>query len=342
VFTRCIFCHTPLPANETLEHFRHGRKVAFDAARGRLWAICTACSRWNLAPIEERWEALDELEKVTRDRARLLSQTDNIALLRAGDLELVRVGRAQLTEEAWWRYGRDLQQRRKRSYLLQGVEAVALIAAAVATGGAMVGFYGTGASVSLARRWRFGRVAWKGSLACPLCGGLLEEIRFSQTGSLILLRGDEGQVVVRYRCRRCGDAHGHPPPAGYGDHLFTGTAAEHLLRRSLAWQHFSGASEKRVREATQAIEHAGSVERLTKRIAARSIRLDALEKDHRTESVALEIAVNEETERRLLEMELAQLERRWKEEEEIAAIADRELSFLPGLDRFLGRASSAG
>jgi hypothetical protein len=51
---------------------------------------------------------------VTRDRARLLSQTDNIALLRAGPLEIVRVGRANLSEEAWWRYGRELTTRREK------------------------------------------------------------------------------------------------------------------------------------------------------------------------------------------------------------------------------------
>lgn len=329
MFTRCIFCHAPFPENETLEHFRRAGRVAFDPARGRLWALCAACHRWSLAPIEERWEALDELEKVVTDRGRLLSQTDNIALLRAGDLEVVRVGKAGRTEEAWWRYGRDLQARRKRSHVIQAVEGVAWIAAAVATGGAMAGVWGAGVSVHLARWWRFGSTAWKGEAACESCGAPMERLKFSETGALMLLsEGD--QVIVLRRCPACKAKYGRGQVIG-------GVAAEHLVRRSLAWHHFSGASEKRVREATAAIEAAGSAEGLTRRVTGQGVRLDGLEKD-RTAAIALEIAVNEETERRLLEMEVAALEARWKEEEEIAAIADRELSFLPaGLDRLLGR-----
>src|SRR5262245_59087509 len=64
MLSRCIYCHLPLSENLTLENFRVGRRIAFDPARGRLWAICDSCRRWNLAPIEERWEALEELEKL--------------------------------------------------------------------------------------------------------------------------------------------------------------------------------------------------------------------------------------------------------------------------------------
>ena len=95
MFTHCLVCHTPFPPNEELEFFSTSTRVAYDAARGRLWAICRSCKRWSLAPIEERWEALEELEKAVKDRAKLLSQTDNVALLRAGELDVVRVGRAE-------------------------------------------------------------------------------------------------------------------------------------------------------------------------------------------------------------------------------------------------------
>ena len=113
MLSRCIYCRLPLTENQTLENFRIGRRIAFDPGRGRLWAVCGSCRRWNLAPIEERWEALEELEKLSRDRGRLLSQTDHIALFRLEDLDVVRVGRAQLAEEAWWRYGQELQRRRQ-------------------------------------------------------------------------------------------------------------------------------------------------------------------------------------------------------------------------------------
>ena len=325
MFDRCIFCHAALAHNQSLQHFRHGRRIAFDPVRGRLWAVCQACGRWNLAPIEERWEALEELDRLSTDRARLLSQTDNIALMRVDDLQLVRVGRAERAEEAWWRYGRDLLQRRRRSHIIQGLEVAAMIAAAAATGGAAVGMVGSSVFLPVTRWWRFGRVAWRGQAACERCGTPLRQLRFRDAGALVLRPGDDGGMEVWSGCERCGTAHG-----GVG-HRLTGMEAEHVVRRSLAWMHHVGASEQRVRSAASAIEAAGSAERLVRAVAERRVTLDRLETVDRAHAVALEIAVNEERERQLLELELAQLERRWKEEEEIAAIADRELVFLPFL-----------
>lgn len=53
--------------------------------------------------------------------------------------------------------------------------------------------------------------------------------------------------------------------------------------------------------------------------------------------LALEIAVNETNERELLALELRELERRWRGEEEIAAIVDRELTEAPSLRRLIAR-----
>src|SRR5687768_11001895 len=69
LFTSCLICQVPFDPNETLEHLPHGERVAYDPVRGRLWVICTRCRRWSLTPIEERWEALEELEKLVKDRA---------------------------------------------------------------------------------------------------------------------------------------------------------------------------------------------------------------------------------------------------------------------------------
>ena len=57
------------------------------------------------------------------------------------------------------------------------------------------------------------------------------------------------------------------------------------------------------------------------------------------ERLALEMAVNEEAERRALEGELAKLADEWKEAEEIAAIADN-LFVTPAVDEWLGRSRS--
>jgi hypothetical protein len=331
MFSRCIFCHASFPENQSLEHLRHGRRIAFDPARGRLWTVCGACARWTLAPIEERWEALEELDRLATDRARLLSSTENVALMRVEDLEIVRVGRAERAEEAWWRYGRELTGRRKRSNVLKGVEVAAMLGIAVASGGVAVGMFGTGLLSGVARWHRFGRVAIRGRSECPVCGSVSRAVKFSDAFKLVLVPGGKGESPSLYhRCEPCRGRTG-------SGHLLSGTAAEHALRRILAHRHFNGASEERIRAATRAIDQSGSTEALARRVAGQRISLGTLERTQRTQAVALEIALNDETERRLLEMELWELERRWKEEEEIAAIVDRELSFLPGLDRLLGK-----
>ena len=108
MYTSCLFCHTDLGANHFLATFPVGRRLAYDAKKGRLWVICTRCGRWNLTPLEERWEAIDQSERLFRG-TRLRMSTDNIGLACfRGGFELVRVGPALLPEIASWRYGTRL------------------------------------------------------------------------------------------------------------------------------------------------------------------------------------------------------------------------------------------
>ncbi len=330
MFSHCLFCHEPFPSNTSLEHLRHGRRIAFDPARGRLWTVCGSCVRWTLAPIEARWEALEELERLVADRARLLSRTDNVALFRAEDLEVVRVGRAARAEEAWWRYGRELTWRRKRAVLLMGLEVAV-------TGGMLPPWPGQGLLMWAARRRRFGRVAVRGRSECPACGHVSTEVRYGSTGKMALVPGGTyGELALYHACPRCRGA------AGSG-HLLSGPEAESALRRILAFRHYDGAPRDGVLAAAGEIERAGSAGALARQVAAERASLDDLSRPPRTRAVALEIAVNEEAERRLLEMEVAELERRWREEEEVAAIVDRELSFAPEPGRLReGRPDGAG
>jgi hypothetical protein len=82
VYTACIFCTGPLGSNESVEQFPVGKRLAFDSAKGRLWVVCLTCQRWNLTPIDTRWEAIEEAERLFRER-HVRAQTDNIALLEA-------------------------------------------------------------------------------------------------------------------------------------------------------------------------------------------------------------------------------------------------------------------
>ena len=333
MFKRCLVCETPFPPNEQLEHFPTGDRVAFDPARGRLWAICRACRRWSLAPIEDRWEALEEIERLARDRGRLLSQTDNIALVRAGPIEIVRVGRAGLTEEAWWRYGRELTERRERYRKLSMVGAVgagAVMVSGWATGGiSVIGTWwlwgNSRDAVTSAARWmRFGGTAWRGRESCAACGYQFRTVRFRERHGLYLMPGAaEGPVDLVYRCPECG----HHEDGGL--HL-TGREGERVLRRVLAHRHHAGASESEVRSATRLIEEAGSAAKLARIVVRDGRRLGDIQ---RTGALGLEIAANEHAEQRLLELELADLEAAWAHEEELAAIVDGELTTVPLIEQ---------
>src|SRR5689334_19480247 len=120
----CLFCNQNLGRNEVVEHFPVGRRLAYDAAKGRLWVVCRRCERWNLTPLDERWEAIEECERLFRD-TRLRVSTDNIGLARIREgLELVRIGAPQRPEMAAWRYG-DQFGRRRRKHLIYSAAGMA-------------------------------------------------------------------------------------------------------------------------------------------------------------------------------------------------------------------------
>lgn len=102
--SRCGFCGLPLPGGPPWVPEGPFR-LAYDPLKGRLWLICPGCRRWNLAPLEERWETLAALEEAGRERGRLLLTTGELSLLAVDRGELVRVGAAARPEWVDWRYG---------------------------------------------------------------------------------------------------------------------------------------------------------------------------------------------------------------------------------------------
>lgn len=103
MYSTCLFCSRPLGENGILEMFPTGTRLAFDPARGRLWVVCRKCERWNLSPLEERWEAIEDAERLFRGTRTRVS-TENIGLARLeGGLELVRIGKPMRPEFAAWR-----------------------------------------------------------------------------------------------------------------------------------------------------------------------------------------------------------------------------------------------
>ena len=327
MFTRCLFCHKPFPQNGQLAHMPRGRRIAYDPVEGRLWAICEGCHRWNLWPMEDREAALYELERMARDHAHLVSHTANISLLQAGPLTLVRV------EQSWWRYGRELRKRRA-SYHSVRSKVTAATFGAVAYVGDLLGVTDwdvpidwEDTPVADILRWRrFGWAAWHGRETCPYCNSTLRALRYELSWWVYPIMAPDGRLGVGVPCQRCDP---WTPDKVYELH---GDVAENVLRRVLAYQNISGASERRITDAAHAIEEAGSAGGFA---AAATTDRHSLWKLGSTATVALEIALNESVEKRLLDLETRALEFMWRKEEELARIIDRELTPRRLLDAHL-------
>src|SRR3712207_5627211 len=133
MYSHCIFCGSGLGANESIEHFPVGQKLAFDAEKGRLWVVCPTCAKWNLTPLEERWEAVEECERRFRGTS-IRTSTENVGLAKLPDgTELVRIGRPLRPEFAAWRYGGEFAARQTRAVIL-GVALAGAIGGIVAFG----------------------------------------------------------------------------------------------------------------------------------------------------------------------------------------------------------------
>src|SRR5215831_12260351 len=151
MYSTCLFCNQSLGTNAAIDSFSIGRRLAFDAAKGRLWVVCRKCERWNLSPLDERWEAIEQAERLySETRRRVATAEIGLARLRDGT-ELVRIGAPLRPEFAGWRYGDQFGRRRTRQILIAGAGLVAI--GGVVVGGAIVG-------ASLASfGWMFGQAA---------------------------------------------------------------------------------------------------------------------------------------------------------------------------------------
>jgi hypothetical protein len=332
VYRSCLFCSGELGSNQALEAFPVSRSIAFDGWRGRLWAICPRCARWNLAPLEERWEAVEAAERLFVD-ARLKVQSENVGLAKLRDgTRLIRIGQALPGELAAWRYGGQLVKRRRRYLLVAGAAAAAGLAvmggfaALTATGGA---YSIVNAGLQFWRTKRQRRVVLRLPAQRSPTGQELVLRRWHASAS-VLLPGEEGGIGLLVP-----DAARKDPQVSWGkprysaDPLLLGDGdARSFLNRAMVHLNESGASRRRLEAAVGLLEGAGSAEGYLLGAARQGSTL-AKRKDMPGRalgaegSLALEMALHEESERRALEGELTLLESAWREAEEIAAIADR-------------------
>ncbi len=330
MYSTCIFCHSALGTNEAIEHFPVGRRLAFDAAKGRLWAVCKSCERWNLSPIDERWEAIDECEKLFRD-TKLRISTDNIGLARLKEgTTLVRVGDPQRPEMAAWRYGDQFHRRRTKHAAIVTVSVVAVAGLYIAPVWLGVAGIGSGLGTFVQGRWLNRTVA-----TLPARGELLKLNRFMLAE--LRLHSNEAQgfalevphwpVLPRppksrrwLRLPKMHAVSNFPTVMLHGDDALS--AARHLLPRL----NRAGAKQHDVAAAVGVLENSRSPEQLfgLTAFASRGKTIGQLAPELR---LALEMSLHEDDERRALEGELSILEDRWREAEEVAAISDD--MFLP-------------
>lgn len=298
MYSTCLVCRAPFPKTGELEHIRYGDRVAYDLARGRLWLICRSCRRWSLVPLEDRWEALEELERVASEDATVLSKTPNVTLLRVGSLEIVRVGGADLAEEAWWRFGRQIPARSPFASW----------------------------SSPVMRKLRFGTYAWVGEVTCGVCGYVFRDIPFADR-AILMVRPEEHGFSLRRRCPRCKEAeHG-------GLHL-GGIEAELALGRVMAYQNDLGVSRVTIHAATRLLQDPEGPEDLVRILSQHGKPLGDLPP---IGLAAMEIAVSAARERTLLKLEAEALQARWRREEELAALVDGELSPVARLEGLVRR-----
>ena len=329
MYSTCLFCSGALGANEAIEIFPVGKRLAFDPAKGRLWVICRKCERWNLTPLEERWEAIEECERRFRD-TRLRTSTANIGLARLAEgLELVRIGVPQRPEFAAWRYGDQFGRRRRNRIIRVG-------AATTAIGGVVVGLVtaGIATGASFGGGWWVVTRGFEAAYRRMVHGSpneVVANVPLPDGHRLPLRRRDLDKVGFVHEAGGDGGAGlwrlkvpgGTSPITDFvPDRLLSGEDAIRAAGMILPALNWGGANAREVAIATEFVENTGGSARRMFNVAAAEHGSSNLLKMDTPIRLALEMAAHEEAERRALEGELALLERAWKEAEEIAAIAD--------------------
>ena len=331
MYATCLFCNRALGHNESIEHFPVGRRLAFDPAKGRLWVVCPACERWNLTPLEERWEAIEDAERLYRG-TRLRAATDQIGLARLRDgSELVRIGEPLRPEFAAWRYGDQFGKRRRRQMLIAGVGVGAIgaiVAGGVAAGASIGGFGWLIANMT--------RAALRGNPRSVVArlrtdNDQLLRVRLGHLAETTVEPGLTSPLAIDVRHET-------------GRWRFEGPEAMRVAATLMPKVNRYGGTKQTIAEAVNALEQRqgpeGYLESLvriapmvTRQPGRRMRRLSLMQEmpDYglfglsQVQRLAFEMALHEETERRAMHGELAGLERAWRDAEEIANIADNLL-----------------
>ncbi len=320
MYHTCAFCNGKLDGDGGPSGLGVGRRLAFDESKGRLWVICPRCTRWNLAPLDDRLERIESLARAAAD-GRVAAATEQVALIRWQRYDLVRVGKPRRVEFATWRYGERLRARRREQLKFMVPVTIAAVGLAVAvnvqTGGSLGVFVWNfprlvrGVYTELVGRRR---VALVEPPACERCGRVMllraKHVRYAR-----VVPQRHAEMALILSCPAC-----HAEGA-----MLDGPAAQAALRQGLTYLALTQWGRQRAEDAARLVEGAGGPDALIRDVARREATVRSLGPEPR---LALEMAVDERA-------EVDALTRQWQEAEELAEIADGVLSPDPAIEEAL-------
>ncbi len=322
MYKTCAFCNGSLAGDGGPSGLGVGKRLAFDEWKGRLWVVCPKCARWNLAPLDDRLERIEALARAA-GAGRVTAATAQVTLIRWNGYDFVRVGKPPRLEFAAWRYGERLRARRREQLKFVVPMTVATVGLAVAVNVAAGGSLG----VFVWNVPNIARAMYKGMVGrrriglveppiCERCGGVMN-LRARHVAHARVVREAQADVALLLSCPNC-----HAEGA-----LLVGPDAHAALRQGLTYLALARRDHRRAEDAARLVEGAGGPEQLIRDVARRELTLRSLAPERR---LALEMAVDEQA-------EVTELERRWREAEEIAEIADGMLSTNAELEEELRR-----
>ena len=308
MFQTCAFCSGALGGDGGASGLAVGRRFAYDGWRSRAWVICQRCGRWNLTPVDTRVDTVAALEHMA-EAGRVAATTDQVALIRLGAYDVVRVGKPRRVELAGWRYGERLKARERERLKVVVPVTAAFVGITIATNVAFGGSMGW----IMMQYPRIGDALYttmvgrrKVGIEPPVCGhcGSIMVLRARDVTDARLSRTTHQDLALLLRCPKC----------EHVGAMLEGGDAEHALRSGLTYVNLKKGRrvKRKAEEAADAVERAGGPQELIARAAREEIRVSSL---RGSQGLALEMAVDEQA-------EVRDLEREWRRAEEIAEISD--------------------
>src|SRR5437899_286259 len=156
---------------------------------------------------------------------------------------------------------------------------------------------------------------------CAHCGSLMQ-LRARHVQYARIVPDRHADMAVLLSCPNC---------KAEGAQL-TGSEAIQVLRQGLTYLNLDKGGRRRAEDAAREVDQIGGADRLVADIARRELTLRSLRAER---GLALEMAVDERA-------EVEELERQWKEAEEIADIADGTLGTSTEVEEELRRLKNRG